>query len=99
TPAHKPIALHDALPIFIAKRKMEQFGGKQIKVVAFFDDNPKKYKNYVDGVTIYSGKKDLEDIVTKFEIQELIISPQHISKTRKQDRKSTRLNSSHVKIS
>ncbi len=69
----------------IAKRKMEQFGNRQISVVAFFDDNPKKYKNYVDGVSIYSGTNDIETIVKKLDIKELIISPQDISKNRKQE--------------
>ncbi len=69
----------------VAKRKLEQNGTRDINVVAFFDDDQKKYKNYVDGVTIYHGSKDLEQIIKKLNIKEVVISPQHISKSRKQE--------------
>ncbi len=69
----------------IAKRKLEQNGSRDIKVVAFFDDDQKKYKNYVDGVTIYHGGRDLETVIKKLNIKEVVISPQDISKSRKQE--------------
>jgi FlaA1/EpsC-like NDP-sugar epimerase len=69
----------------IAKRKLEQNGTRDIKVVAFFDDDQKKFKNYVDGVTIYHGGRDLEQVIKKLNIKEVVISPQKISKSRKQE--------------
>lgn len=69
----------------ITKRKLEQHRGGEIKVVAFFDDDPKKNKNYVDGVTIYNGVRDFESVIQKYDIKELIISIQNISKNRKQE--------------
>ena len=69
----------------ITKRKLEQQRGNEIKIAAFFDDDLKKSKNYVDGVTIYNANKDFEFIIKKFDIKELILSAQHISINRKQD--------------
>jgi FlaA1/EpsC-like NDP-sugar epimerase len=69
----------------ITKRKLEQYRGGEIKVVAFFDDNPRKQKNYVDGVTIYSGTRDFESVIEKLEIKELVISVQNLSRNRKQE--------------
>lgn len=69
----------------ITKRKMEQYRGGEIKVVAFFDDNPKKNKNVIDGVTIYNGLRDMEYVANKYKIKELIISVQNLPKNRKQD--------------
>ncbi|MEI6594895.1 MAG: nucleoside-diphosphate sugar epimerase/dehydratase [Bacteroidota bacterium] len=69
----------------ITKRKLEQQRGTEIKVSAFLDDDPHKKKNHVDGVTIYNGEKDFEYVVSRFNIKELIISTQNISKSRKQE--------------
>lgn len=71
----------------IAKRKLEQHGRArgEKKVVAFFDDDPRKEHNYVDGVTIFNTDKDFENVVRKLNITELIISPQSISTARKQE--------------
>ena len=71
----------------VTKRKLEQSGNAtgNIKVVAFFDDDSKRINNYVDGVNIYNGQKDLVKIIDKLEIKELIISPDNISNNRKQE--------------
>jgi FlaA1/EpsC-like NDP-sugar epimerase len=70
----------------IAKRKLEQHGkvNGEKKVAAFFDDDLRKEHNYVDGVTIFNTDKDFENVIRRFNITELIISPQHISTARKQ---------------
>lgn len=69
----------------IVKRKLQKEGIENRKVVAFFDDDPRKEKNFVDGITIYNGLKDIESVIKKLNIQELIISPQHMPKLRKQE--------------
>jgi FlaA1/EpsC-like NDP-sugar epimerase len=71
----------------ITKRKLEQHGKSKgvKKVVAFFDDDLRKEHNYVDGVTIFNTNKDFENVVRKLNITELIISPQSISTSRKQE--------------
>ncbi len=69
----------------IAKRKIEQHGGGELKVIAFFDDNPKRNGASVDGITVYNPYKDFDWVVQKLNIQEIIISDYHISKSRKQD--------------
>lgn len=69
----------------ITKRKLEQHRSGEVKVVAFFDDDARKTRNYVDGITIYNGQKDFETIIRKFNIKELIISVQNMPKSRKQE--------------
>lgn len=66
------------------KRKLENTTDEVRKVVAFFDDDTRKVKNYVDGVTIYNGNQ-IEEVCKKYKIKELIISPQQIAKNRKQE--------------
>jgi FlaA1/EpsC-like NDP-sugar epimerase len=71
----------------IAKQKLEQagkiHGTKQ--VLAFLDDDKRKEYTYVDGITIFNFDKDFENVIRKMNITELIISPQHISTSRKQE--------------
>ncbi len=69
----------------IAKRKIEQHVGGELRVVAFFDDNTRRNGQYIDGVTVYNPYKDFDSIVQRLEIQEIIISDYNISKTRKQE--------------
>ena len=70
----------------IAKKKLEQAGKAEStrRVAAFFDDNKRKENNYIDGVTIFNFDKDFETVIKKLNITELIISPQNISTSRKQ---------------
>ena len=68
----------------ITKKKIEQQRGSEIKVVSFFDDDPKKSRNHVDGITIYQTEKDFEYVINRYGITELIISVQNIPKSRKQ---------------
>ena len=69
----------------IAKRKIEQHAGGEIKVIAFFDDNPKRSGNYIDGITVFNPQKDFDAIIQKFNIQEIIISDYNIGIIRKQE--------------
>lgn len=69
----------------IAKRKIEQHVGGELRVVAFFDDHTRRNGQYIDGVTVYNPYKDFDNIVQRLEIQEIIISDYNISKTRKQE--------------
>ncbi|MFN4994913.1 MAG: polysaccharide biosynthesis protein [Bacteroidota bacterium] len=68
----------------ITKKKLEQ-NSQNIEVVAFFDDDLNKHKQYVDGVFIYNGKTELEEIIRKLNINELIISTHRLPKLRKQE--------------
>lgn len=54
------------------------------KVVAFIDDDPKKLKHRIDGVSIYAADS-LEKLIDQYKVHELIISIQNISKQKKID--------------
>lgn len=69
----------------IAKRKIEQHVRGQLRVVAFFDDNPKRSGQYIDGIKVHNPYTDFDTVIQKFEIQEIIISDYNISKSRKQE--------------
>jgi FlaA1/EpsC-like NDP-sugar epimerase len=69
----------------IAKRKIEQHANGQLKVIAFFDDNPKRRGNYIDGIKVFNAERDFDNVVNKFEVEEIIISDYDIGKTRKQE--------------
>jgi FlaA1/EpsC-like NDP-sugar epimerase len=69
----------------IAKRKIEQHVGGELRVVAFFDDNTRRNGQYIDGITVYNPYKDFDAVVQRLEIQEIVISDYSISKTRKQE--------------
>jgi FlaA1/EpsC-like NDP-sugar epimerase len=69
----------------IAKRKLEQHRGSNIKVVAFFDDNISMKGKSIEGIRIFEFDKDLEYIIKKHDIDNLIISGINIGKNRKQE--------------
>ena len=69
----------------ITKKKLEQQRGNEVKVVAFFDDDPNKFRTYIDGVSIFNEVTDFEKVVQKFQVKDLIISVQNISKNRKHE--------------
>jgi FlaA1/EpsC-like NDP-sugar epimerase len=69
----------------IAKRKIEQHVGGELRVVAFFDDNSRRNGQYIDGITVYNPYKDFDTVVQRLDIQEIIISDYSISKSRKQE--------------
>lgn len=69
----------------IAKRAIDQDRAASIKVVAFLDDDPSKIGKSVEGIKIFNAKKDLAEVLAKYEIEELIISIQNINIIRKQE--------------
>jgi len=69
----------------ITKRKLEQESSQGNKVVVFFDDNPNMVRKSLEGITIFNGGDEFENIVSKFRIENLIIAIPSISKNRKQD--------------
>lgn len=69
----------------VTKRKLEEESRQSIKVVAFFDDSPNKQHKYVQGVKIYNGLTEFEEIVKKLNVNTLVIAIPSLSKVRKQD--------------
>jgi FlaA1/EpsC-like NDP-sugar epimerase len=67
------------------KRKLEQESRRGIRVAAFFDDSLDKHRKILEGVSIYNGTSELEDVITRNNIEQVIIAIPSISKTRKQD--------------
>jgi len=56
-----------------------------LALVGFIDDNPRKHKRKVMGYTVLGGKKDLERIIKKNNIQEIIVSFKQNSEQRKKE--------------
>ena len=67
----------------ITKRALDRDAGTKYKVTAFIDDDDKKIKNKLEGVTIFSAKKDLPNLIKEKNIAFLIISIHNISPQRK----------------
>lgn len=67
------------------KRKLEQESKNGVKVIAFFDDNINQHHKILEGITIYNGSSEMEDILKKYQVEQLIIAIPSISKARKQD--------------
>jgi FlaA1/EpsC-like NDP-sugar epimerase len=67
------------------KRKLEQESRRGIRVAAFFDDSIDKHRKILEGVSIYNGTSELEDIIARHNIEQVIIAIPSISKSRKQD--------------
>jgi FlaA1/EpsC-like NDP-sugar epimerase len=67
------------------KRKLEQESAEGIKVVAFFDDEEINQQKILEGVTIYDGKLDLESVLQRFKVSQLVIADSTISISKKQD--------------
>ncbi len=68
-----------------AKRKIEQHGGGELKVVAFFDDDSKRNGKTLDNVMVYNPSKEFDTVLQKLEIVEIIISDQNINRAKKQN--------------
>src|SRR5690606_39827733 len=94
TPPHIcPLSLHDALPIYIlAERSREYFG----EGYRWYDlVRTQKWNDLASSYRIAGPNKGDHQAVTV----NRTIAPHHYLRPIPQDRKSTRLNSSHVKIS
>ena len=67
------------------KRKLEQESNEGIKVVAFFDDSDSQHTKILEGVSIFDGKLDLESVLQRKKITQLVIADPNISISKKQD--------------
>lgn len=69
---------------FITKRAIDNDNHVDMRVVAFFDDNPSIQNKFLEGVRIYP-LSDFKDVVERFHIDKAIISMHHIEPARKQN--------------
>ncbi|MBL4624645.1 MAG: hypothetical protein JKY42_05850, partial [Flavobacteriales bacterium] len=68
----------------IAKRSIDRDAGSKLKVVAYLDDDKRKFNNKVEGIKIFDGEK-LEEIIQNYEPSHLIISSRFVSSNKKHD--------------
>ncbi len=68
----------------ITKRTLDRDAGTKYKVLAFIDDNPKKYGKKMEGISIY-GVNKLKELLKDNDVEHLIISVQSLSPARKQE--------------
>lgn len=68
----------------IAKRTLDRDAGSKYRVIAFIDDDKRKVKKSLEGVSIYHTS-DLEDILRINDVAHVIISIQHLSPQRKEN--------------
>ncbi len=84
--AKEPYAVYGAGSSgIITKRKLELESEHGIKVVAFFHNGNTTFEKILDGVTIYNGNHDLESVIRKLEIKQLVIADQDLPISKKQD--------------
>ncbi len=69
----------------ITKRTLDRDAGTKYKVLAFVDDQPKKWGKKLEGVTIYPAAKELEELLRDNKVGHLIIAIQNLPSDRKQD--------------
>jgi UDP-GlcNAc:undecaprenyl-phosphate GlcNAc-1-phosphate transferase len=55
-------------------KEIENNRGLELVVVGFVDDNPRKYKRRIMGYPVLGGGEDLERIIRKHSVEEIIIS-------------------------
>ena len=58
----------------MAAKEIENNPAYKLVLVGFIDDNPGKYKRKIMGYPVLGNKEDLESIVRKENIQEIIVS-------------------------
>ncbi|SMO36009.1 polysaccharide biosynthesis protein [Solitalea koreensis] len=61
----------------------EKRGG--MKVVAFIDDDPNKVGKTIEGVKIYNARNDLNELIKKYRVEQVIFSIQHLEAKRKRE--------------
>jgi FlaA1/EpsC-like NDP-sugar epimerase len=67
----------------IAQSAIRKDSKNKFNTVAFLDDDPQKEGKNIDGKRIYSGFQDLELLVKKYQVSELIIAVRILSVKRK----------------
>lgn len=68
----------------ITKRTLDRDAGMKYKVIAFIDNDSKKWGSQIEGITIYSPDK-LEELLKSENVAHVIISVQNISAKRKEE--------------
>jgi FlaA1/EpsC-like NDP-sugar epimerase len=68
----------------ITKRTLDRDAGMKYKVLAFVDDDKKRWGSKLEGITIYGSDK-LEELLKDDNVAHLIISAQNISPKRKEE--------------
>ena len=58
----------------LTQRVLEHHAGNPNKVVAFFDDNPKVHKKYLNGVPIYNPTDTFEEVIDRLHIKLVVIA-------------------------
>jgi len=68
----------------ITKRTLDRDAGMKYKVLAFIDDNEKKWGSKLEGITIYGFNK-LEELLKEGNVAHMILSIQNIPAKRKEE--------------
>lgn len=68
----------------ITKRTLDRDAGMKYKVLAFIDDDSKKWGSQMEGISIYGSDK-LEELIKEGNVAHVIISVQNIPAKRKED--------------
>ena len=69
-------------------KEIENNSSLGFAIVGFIDDNPRKHKGKIMGYPVLGGKEDLEKIIKKNNIQEIIVSFKENAEERKRDVKN-----------
>jgi len=69
----------------LTKRTIDHDKDSGKKVIAFLDDDHKKRFKTVEGLKIYNLEQDFNHLISKYKIDELVISVQKISRKRKEE--------------
>ena len=71
-------------PGVFTKRSLEADTKRNVKVLAFIDHRPSLSKQKLEGVSIYNAKEDLQRLLSRYEVDMLVIALAEISPQRKQ---------------
>ena len=69
----------------ITKRTVDQDKDSLLKVICFIDDDPKKREKTLEGLKIYHSIQDFDQVLSKYKVDELIISIQDLNRKRKEE--------------
>lgn len=69
----------------ITKRTVDQDKDSRRKVICFLDDDVRKKEKTLEGIKIYHTEEDFKNIISKYKIDELIISIQDLNRKRKEE--------------
>ncbi|RYD80902.1 MAG: polysaccharide biosynthesis protein [Sphingobacteriales bacterium] len=69
----------------ITKRTIDHDKDSDRKIVGFLDDNLSKRGKFLEGVQIYHLEQNFPDLISKYKIDEVVISIQELSRKRKEE--------------